>query len=150
MKITKTSLQQLIREETERAIKEGEGEDYEESLELQLKRARRDGLEGEEAYRWAKKNLRSLGIHPPINKPALGRETDPLEEIEDEGSGLADSPVFSDVPEDKREELAELDEILNLLLTAHEAARVNRRIQDKIQEAIDTIQEIMGEDYLGI
>jgi len=149
MKITTTILKQIIREETKRAIKEDHDVDYEESLELALKRARRDGLEGDEAYEWAKKNLRSLGSHPPKNKPALGREA--LEEIEgDDGGGLVDSPMFSDVPDDKKEGLEDLDKILNLLLAAHEAARVNRKIQDKIGDAIDAIQEIMGEDYLGI
>jgi hypothetical protein len=120
VKLTTTILKKIIREETERAIKEGHGEDYEESLELQLKRARRDGLEGKEAYEWAKKNLRSLGIHPPINKPALGR--DALEEIGD----IVDTPEFSDVDKSTLPDLETLDQEMEQVLNDMDRARQAR------------------------
>ena len=122
MKITTTILKKIIREETERAIKEGHDVDYEESLELALERARRDGLEGKEAYGWAKKNLQNLGIHPPKNKPALGRETDPLEEIGD----LADTPEFSDVDEKTLPDLEAFDQEMEQVLNDMDRARQAR------------------------
>jgi len=109
MKLTKTTLKQIIREETERAIKEGQTVDYEEALELELKRARRDGLRGKEAYEWAKKNLRSSGIHPPKNKPALGKDTESLKEVE------------RDLPD-----LEDLDERLETLINNLDRARIAR------------------------
>ena len=79
MKIAKTKLVQIIREELQACINESAqlepADDYEEAMALQLKRANRDGLRGEEAYNWAKKNLRALGIHPPKAAPALGQGT---------------------------------------------------------------------------
>ena len=143
MKLTQKNLKQIIREEIKRAVKEGDREDYEESLELQLKRARRDGLEGKEAYEWAKKNLRSVGIYPPLNKPALGRQD--LKEV----GGLVDDVPIHDVPGDKADDVKNLDTVLNHLLDAHHASAFDRALQGAIDRLIADIQDRMA-DPMGL